>query len=229
MTSVLIYNLLSVWTYQLKLLTTSAVSGTHDWLLLSWCHSDVDLLLVHEAAAVHQQRMILQETRLTLGDQSRVWRSFSLVVSFVFRRLIGWWRVDTVNTGTEVKCYQFIWSLRERCWFQRTMTSPGEEVTGRTVCTWRQNDLWHSNNIWTWTDSNPETAGNIHLLMVTSPSSWPRSFQTSVDPVELQVESSGLRGTESLRLRPQQLRNWSDVSLNRDETSVSDLSCERSL
>lgn len=175
--------------------------------------------------------MIFQKTSLTLGDQSGVWRSFSLVVWFVFRRLIGWWRLESGH------CKQRNWSQVLPVYLKpprAPLVSEDDDITRRG--SHRSYSLYQ-------TAERPPTRQDLNLNRLKSwkklatlicwwwrhrPQKRPGApdhivFQTSDDPAELRVGSSGVRGIESLRLRPQQLRNQTD------EPSVSDLSCERSL
>lgn len=196
--------------------------------------------LVCHSGAVYHQLTGFKKTGQMIGDQSSV---FSVVVCIWFQSfdwLVKVWRVDTVNRATEVKCYQFffiIWRLRERCWFKED-----NEITRSLYPTTTRSDSLNTNNIWTWADSSLENAVNTCLLTVAKTESHrPQksasapehiTFQTSDDPVELQLGSTGVRGTESSRLRPHQLLKlylmsvWTETNRS---GSVSDLSCERSL
>lgn len=109
-----------------------------------------------------------------MRDQREVWGTFCLnfqscSVIWLAGGGCGGWRVDTVNRGTEVKCYQFIWSLSERCcsrgrWDHQERKS---RVTKFVPDDKKTQDNLNTNNICTWTDSSPENAVKPQLLMVT--------------------------------------------------------------
>ena len=111
---------------------------------------------------------------------------------------VGEW---TVSSRTEVKCYQFIWSFRERCWFESTMRESHRVPKKRS----------EHKHLLTVTKTGHGSLGRPR-----KPCSAPERivFQTPDDRVELLFRSSGVWGTESFTAAS---TDWSDVSLNRDE------------
>lgn len=133
---------------------------------------------------------------------------------------VGEW---SLSRGTEVKCYQFSWKT---LWALLVLEDVGicREITGHIVCTLKQTDArsskrkqqldlrgleswklicWWSQRMGTRRPQKPLSAPE-HIIVYTS-------------YVELLFGSLGVWGTESLKPHPQQLQNWSDVSLNRDK------------
>lgn len=111
---------------------------------------------------------------------------------------VGEW---TVSSRTEVKCYQFIWSFRERCWFESTMRESHRVPKKRS----------EHKHLLTVTKTGHGSLGRPR-----KPRSAPERivFQTPDDRVELLFRSSGVWGTESFTAAS---TDWSDVSLNRDK------------
>lgn len=111
---------------------------------------------------------------------------------------VGEW---TVSSRTEVKCYQFIWSFRERCWFESTMRESHRVPKKRS----------EHKHLLTVTKTGHGSLGRPR-----KPCSAPERivFQTPDDRVELLFRSSGVWGTESFTAAS---TDWSDVSLNRDK------------